>query len=86
VKKRFIIALGVAMLFMAFVSQAALAAGPPGPGGSKNCIGYCVSQGLNGTMAVNDFARLHNSPAVDGCGMFRKLGIGSIRDANPPQP
>jgi len=85
-KKRLIIALGVAMLLMAAVGQVALAAGPPGPGGSKDCIGYCVSQGLNGTMAVNDFARLHNSPAVDGCPMFNKLHIGSIRDANPPQP
>jgi hypothetical protein len=84
-KKRLILCLGVAMLLSLATVQVAYA-DPPGPAGSKDCIGFCVSQGFNGTMPVDEFARLHNPSVGGGCGMFKKLGIETIRDANPPQP
>jgi hypothetical protein len=37
-------------------------------------------------MPVDEFARLHNPSVGGGCGMFKKLGIETIRNANPPQP
>ena len=81
-KKIWILGLAMAMLITVAVPQVALAKGEtPGPAGSKNCIGYCVSQGFNDPMPVNEFARLHTHEDGNSCGM-----TDSIRYANPPRP
>ena len=83
--KEVLVGIAVAMLLAVGVAQVAMAGTPPGPGGSKNCIGFCVSQGKNGAMAVSDFARMHNpSGDASGCGMMPNADY--IRDNAPPQP
>ena len=84
--KKVLVGLALAMLLAVGVAQVAMAGTPPGPGGSTNCIGFCVSQGFNGTMPVDEFARLHNPSVGGGCGMTAGNGTGYISDANPPQP
>ncbi|OGO18938.1 MAG: hypothetical protein A2144_13815 [Chloroflexi bacterium RBG_16_50_9] len=83
-KKIWILVLTMAMLLTVAVPQVALAAGPPGDGGDKNCIGYCVSQGTFGFFepgTYDTFARLHTHEDGISCGM-----TDSIRYAPPPQP
>ncbi len=82
-RKIWILGLALGMLMSLAVSQVAHADGPPGPAGSKNCIGWCISQGLPASVGLSnsDFARLHNPSTGGGCGM-----TGLIRDAAPPQP
>ena len=82
--KEVLVGLALAMMLAVGVAQVAMAGTPPGPAGSKNCIGWCISQGIPNSVGLtnSDFARMHN-PSTDGsgCGM-----TGLIRDANPPQP
>ena len=82
-KKKLILGLVLGMLLAVSVAQVAQAA-PPGDGGDKNCIGYCVSQGTFGFFepgTYDTFARLHTHEDGISCGM-----TDSIRYAPPPQP
>ncbi len=84
--KKSLVGLAIAMLLAVGLAQVAMAGTPPGPAGSTNCIGWCISQGLPNSVGLSnsDFARLHNPSLGGGCGMIP--GDGLIRDANPPQP
>ncbi len=92
-KKIWILGLGLVMMLVMSVSAVALAKGEGTPsggdfGGSKNCIGWCLSRYDFDAGSVDEFAKTHtemHGTDLSICPMML-TGDGTIPDAPTPTP